>query len=186
MRLEQQLARLAEIGLELNDGITINDLLYSFNREDYERRPFDLVLFVLGIEVEREPWGRWMCSRVWNFDTECIATTGDYTQIVKRLCEISGQPNYLKDVSDCVDFDTGEAWLKYKVNDTQRNWLVEVDDDWADALTLSYVMDDIQRNDHRFYLKDNGQAMILFYLDQATAAALNKLTNNALQFVIPE
>jgi len=57
MRLEEQLAKLADLGLKLDDGITVDDLLYSFGREDYEKRPFDLILFVLGIEVEREPWG---------------------------------------------------------------------------------------------------------------------------------
>lgn len=36
MKLEQQLEKLAELGLPLNDGVTVDDLLYSFDREDYE------------------------------------------------------------------------------------------------------------------------------------------------------
>src|SRR5262245_56197794 len=116
MTLEQQLAKLAELGLKLDDGITVDDLLYSFGREDYEQRPFDLILFVLGIEVERAPWGRAVCSRVWNFDTECIVSTGDYVCIVKRLCQVAGQHDRLKELSDFVDIEAGNAWLKYKVN----------------------------------------------------------------------
>jgi hypothetical protein len=185
MTLEQQLARLAELGLKLDEGISIDDILYSFAREDYERRPFDLILFVLGIEVERAPWGRSVCSRVWNFDTECIASTEDYVSIVKRLCRVAGQPDCLKDVSDFVDIDAGIAWLKYKVGGTERNWPIEVNDDWADTLSLTYVMDDIQRDDNRFYFKDNGQAMVLFYLDPGTATKLNRLSNNALKPVLP-
>ncbi len=186
MTLEQQLAKLAEIGLKLDDGISIDDILHSFDRNAYEERPFDLVLFVLGIEVERAPWGRPVCSRVWNFDTECINSTGDYVRIVKRLCQVAGRPECLEDVKDFVDIDVGEAWLKYKVDGVQRNWPVEVNDDWADALTLNYVMDDIERDGYRFYFKDNGQAMVLFYLDSNAAAALNRLSGNALKPVLAE
>jgi len=184
MTLEEQLTTLANLGLRLDDGITVDDILCSFDRKDYEARPFDLILFVLGNEVEREPWGRPVCSRVWNFDTECIGGTGDYVHIVKRLCQVAGQPNCLEDVSDFVDIDSSEAWLKYKVDNTERNWDVEVNADWADTLTLSYVMDDIERDDCRFYFKDNGQAMVLFYLDTQTAQALNRLANNALKPVL--
>lgn len=184
MKLEEQLATLANLGLELDEGVTVDDLVYSFGREAYEEEPFDLILFVLGIEVEREPWGRSVCSRAWNFDTECINRTGDYVEIVNRLCRISGKPDRLKELSDFVDIDTGQAWLKYKVNDTERHWTVEVNDDWADTLTLRYVMDDIEQDGYRFYYKDNGQAMVLFFLDPQTAAELNKLSNNALAPVL--
>jgi hypothetical protein len=186
MTLEQQLAKLAELGLELDNGVTIDDVLFSFDRKDYEERPFDLILFVLGIEVERAPWGRSVCSRVWNFDTECITSTGDYVQIVKRLCQVAGQTDCLKDVTDFVDIDAGEAWLKYKVDGAERDWPVEVNNDWADTLTLNYVMDDIERDGHRFYFKDNGQSMVLFYLESDAAAELNLLSNNALERVLAE
>jgi hypothetical protein len=186
MTLEQQLAKLADLGLELDPDITVDDILYSFDRKDYEERPYDLILFVLGIEVERAPWGRPVCSRMWNFDTECIGSTGDYVRIVKRLCQVACQPDCLKEVSDFVDIDVGKACLKYKVNGAERNWPVEVNDDWADTLTLNYVMDDIERDGRRFYFKDNGQAMVLFYLDARTATELNRLSNNALKPVLAE
>lgn len=182
--LEQQLAKLAELGLKLDDGITIDDLLFSSDRKDYEERPFDLILFTLGIEVEREPWGRSVCSRAWDFDTECITSTGDYVQIVKRLCQVAGRPDCLKDVSDFVDIDGGKAWLKYKVDGTERNWSVKMEDDWADMETVSHVMNDIERDAHRFYFIDNGQAMVLFYLDSEKASELNRLSNNALKPVL--
>ena len=47
-------------------------------------------------------------------------------------------------------------------------------------------MDDIQRDGRRFYFKDNGQAMVLFYLDPGTAEELNRLSNNALKPALPE
>ena len=184
MKLEQQIAKLAELGFKLNEGITVGDLTREFDREEYETRPFDLILFFLGTEMEREDGWQPVCSRVWNFDTECIENSGDYTRIVKRLCEVADQPDYLKDVSDFVDGETGEAWLKYTVNGLPRNWDVEINDDWVDTLTIAYVMDDVEQGDFHFYSKDNGQAMVLFYLDPASAAELNKLSNNALEQTI--
>ena len=186
MTLEQQLESLAELGLTLNDAVTVDDLIYSFGRESYEERPFDLILFMLGAEVEREPWGRSVCSRVWNFDTECIYQTGDYVAIVKRLCDVANCGNRITSIEDFVDVDAGKAWLKYTIDGTERHWPIEVNDDWADRLTLSYIMDDIERDGFRFYFKDNGQAMILFYLDDSTARKLNELSNNALEIVNPE
>ena len=184
MTLEQQLAKLAELGFKLNDGITIDDILYSFGRAEYEEQPFDLILFVLGIEVERAPWGRWICSRVWNFDTECINSTGDYVRIIERLCQVAGKPNHLKNVSDFVDIEADKAWVKYKVDNTERSWDIEVNDDWADTLTLNYIMEDIEDNGCHFYFKDNGQAMVLFYLNTQIAMELNRLSNNALKPVL--
>jgi hypothetical protein len=186
IKLEEQLAKLAELGLKFDDGISIEDVLYSFDRKDYEERPYDLILFVLGIEVERAPWGRSVCSRVWNFDTECIDSTGDYVRIVKRLCRVAGRPDCVTDVNDFVDIEAGRAWLRYKVNGTERNWSVKVKDDWADTLTVKHVMKDIERDGYRFYFKDNGQAMVLFYLDSKMAADLNRLSNNALKPVLAE
>jgi len=186
MTLEQQLAKLAELGLTLEPGITVDDILCSFDRTDYEERPFDLILFVLGIEVEQAPWGRLVCSRAWNFDTECINGTGDYVSIVERLCQVAGQTGRVEDISDFVDIDAGKAWLKYKVNGMERSWSVEVNDDWVDAAAVNHVMEDIERDGCHFYLMDNGQAMVLFYLDAGSAAELNRLSNNALKPVLSE
>jgi hypothetical protein len=180
MILEQQLAALSELGIELNDGVTVDDLLYSFDRKDYEIEPFELILFVLGIEVEREPWGRWISSRAWNLDMECIVETGDYVQIVRRLCEISGQPNLIIDIEDFINLESGQAWLKYSVDGQTRNYSVTVDNDWADPNIITLIMADIERDGFRFYAKDNGQASIWYYLDADTAQKLNELADNAL------
>lgn len=157
MKLEQQLEALSEIGLRLNDGVTVDDLFYSFDRRKYEMKPFDLILFVLGIEVEREPWGRWICSSVWNFDMECIADAGDYVQIVKRLCELAGQPNLMTDIEDFVDLETGQAWLQYSVAGEARHYPVHVNNDWADPDVVAKIMSYIERDGFRFYAKDNGR-----------------------------
>lgn len=102
-------------------------------------------------------------------------------RIVKRLCELSGDPGYLTDLSDYVNLESGDAWLKYNKNDIKRDWNIEVCDDWADLMTVFDIMNDIERDGKRFYFKDNGQAMVLFYLDPANIAELNELSGDALK-----
>ena len=72
------------------------------------------------------------------------------------------------------------------VDGKTRNWTLDVQDDWADTLTLTYVMSDLERDGKRFYAKDNGQAMILYYLAEAHAAEINRLSNGALRAVTGE
>ena len=181
MTLEQQLQTLAEIGIQLNEAITIDDLLYSWGREEYEKNPFDLVLFMLGSEVEREPWGRRICDQAWNFDLERIEDDGAYVEIIENLCRVAGMPGLITDLEDSVDLENGEAWVRYTMDGQQRHHTVAVNNDWADTDTVSAVMEAIERDGKRFYAKDNGQAAIWFYLDADTAAKLNQLTGNALR-----
>lgn len=183
MTLEQQLAKLAELGLPLDPGISIDDLPYSYSRKDYEEAPFSLLLSVLGGEADQEPWDRPICSRAWNFDTVCINTTGDYVRIVKRLCQVAGQPDCLKDVTDFVDVAEGKAWLRYTINGTEKYRPIDVNEDWADVLTLKDVMEDIESEGRRFYFKDYGKIFALFYLDSPTATELNRLSKMGLKVV---
>ena len=181
MTLEQQLETLAQLGLKLNEGVTVDDLLYSWGRDEYENEPFDTILFMLGSEVEREPWGRNVCDRAWNFDVECIEDTGSYITIVQNLCRVAGMPDLITDLEDFVDIENGKAWLKYTIDGEKRNYTIAVDNDWADPETVGAVMDEIERDGKRFYAKDNGQASIWFYLDKETADKLNHMTENALK-----
>ncbi len=185
MKLETQLEKLAELGLVLNTGITIEDLLFSYDRDGFEKDPFECLLFAFGIEVEREPWGRRFCDRVWNFDTECIVATGDYVSIVQNLCLLSGDPDYLTDIVDYIDIAAGKCWLEYSIGDRRQHWTVEPNDDWADMMTITYVMEDLQRDGNQFYSRDNGQAMILVYLDPETASKLGDLCDEDIEPVIP-
>jgi hypothetical protein len=178
--LEQQLARLAELGLPLDEGVTVEDLLFSFDRPSYEQRPFDLVLFVLGIEIEREPWGRPVCPRAWNFDTECIAQPGDYVEIVERLCRVAGRPGLLGDVRDHVDLEGGEGWIEYGPQGSRRRVEVAVDEDWADLHALGCIMEEIEEEDRRFYYADNGQAVVLYSLEPRAAEELGRLAPTPL------
>jgi hypothetical protein len=143
MKLEAQLAELAALGLALEPDVTIDDLLCSFDRAQYEERPFDLVLFALGIEVERQPWGRPVCRRVWNFDAECIEGDGAYVAIVTALGWVAGATHRLSSVADHVDLDAGEGWVEYTLDGKRRHCDVEIQDDWADMQVVTQIMADL-------------------------------------------
>ncbi|MCQ0025566.1 hypothetical protein M4914_23260 [Streptomyces somaliensis DSM 40738] len=175
MELETQMSRLAELGLPLAPGRTVDDLLHSLPRDLFERRPYELLLSVLGAEVEREPWGRWFCDRAWNFDTECVHGPGAYVGIARQLCRTTGRPDAFTDLRDHVDLSSGEAWIEYTVDGRARHWSAEVHDDWADMLLVSYLMEDLERDGRRFWTRGGGQTVNLYFLDDATAHRVNGL-----------
>jgi hypothetical protein len=183
VKLEQQVAMLSDMGLRLNDGVTIADLEYSFEREKFEARPFDLLLFMLGVEVEREPWGRQFSAGAWNFDTECIGGTGSYVAIAERLCALAARPDAFSELRDHVDRDAGEAWVEYTVDGMRRRWTIDVDDDWADMMVVASMMSDLERDGRKFRAKDNGQAMVLYYLDDGATRRLAELAGEPLTTV---
>ncbi len=186
MRLEQQLQALEEFGFTLAPGVTIDDMLLVFDRKEYESKPFDVIFFTLGIELESEPWGRRYCRRIWNFDYECIYETGDYVRIVKELSAVAGKSDALRDVSDHVDLDGGTGWLKYSVAEVEQVWDVEIDNDWADPMVIAYVMGDLESDGRRFHGLDNGQATIICYLSDEQAEKLNRLSKGRWKPMVPE
>jgi len=178
MNLEDQIEKLASLGINLNKGITIDDLLLSWSREDYENKPFDLILFAYGSEVEVEPWGRYFCDQAWNFDLECIEDHGDYSAIVKNFHRITGESKKLTNLSDIVDLEAEKASLTYTINGAKKELEIVVDDDWADPKTVKIIMDDLREDGFDYYGKDNGQATVWFYLTPENANMLNEMAGN--------
>jgi len=176
--LEEQISQLSEIGISLSEGVTLEDLLISYPREEYESSPYDLILFVYGVEVEEPPWGRYICDRAWNFDVEAIEDNGSYVEIVNQFHRITGRAAQIENLSDQVDIEAGVASLSYIVDGTSRSLEPKVEDDWADPTTVDTIMKDLSSPGFSFYAKDNGQASIWFYLSEQEAKALNELANN--------
>lgn len=178
MKLEEQIEKLSEIGLVLNEGVSIDDLLISFSRDEYESTPFDLILFVYGIEIEEEPWGRFICDKAWNFDVEAIEDNGSYINIVKQFHRISGRSKCIERLADLVDVEKSHAELHYEIDGVERKFEPVVDNDWADAGVVEAIMNDLKEPGYDFYPKGNGQASIWFYLSERQALELNKIANN--------
>jgi hypothetical protein len=178
MILEEQIEKLSDIGVRLNEGVTVDDLLISYSREEYETSPFDLILFIYGVEIEAEPWGRFICDHAWNFDVEAIEDDGSYVEIVKQFHRISGKVKRIEGLKDSIDIEESHAELYYEVDGVKRTFEPVVDNDWADAQVVEAIMSDLRKPGYDFYPKDNGQASVWFYLSEQQALALNSLANN--------
>lgn len=181
--LEQQVADLANAGLHLNKGIAIDDLLHSFPREEFESAPYTTLLFMFGIEIEREPWGRYFSNVAWNFDYECIEGPGSYVAIVKELARITGRAEVVSNVSDNVDIDAPTATVTYTIGGRQKSIEAEINNDWADPEAVQTIARDVETaigDGRTYWAADNGQAVILFFITPETAAKVNALKNGAL------
>jgi hypothetical protein len=178
--LEEQVEILNELGIPLNDNVTIDDLLNSFDRDAYEDKPFDLILFTYGVEIESEPWGRKFSNKAWNFDLECIEDNGSYIDIVRNFALISNNLKNIENIQDFVDFEKEEAWVSYSINGIDKRYDAVFDNDWADPISVTSIMSDLTNEGFAFYAKDNGQASVWYYLDDKTAKKLNEYSKNAL------
>lgn len=174
--LEEQLARLASIGLVPNAGVTVDDFLRSFSREDYEAAPFDLVLFVFGIELEREPFGRFVSDVAWNLDTECVEGPGSYRAILENLCRIAGNPELVTEVVDEVDVTQDSGTIEYTIAGERRILSVQIHEDWADPEVVGQILADIEGElpGRRFYAKEDGQTSVWFALTPEQVEALRE------------
>jgi hypothetical protein len=179
--LEAQLAELATLGLALEPDASIADVLAMWGREAYEERPFDLLLFVLGVDVPRAPHGRTLSQRVWDFDTECVYGPGAYVKIVDHLVRLADAASRVTEIADDLKRGAKSGSLEYVLDGTRRRIEVRIDDDWADLSAVRRVMADLESGGRRFYARDNGQAMVLVYVDEASAARLAQLCGSALR-----
>ena len=55
--LKDQIDKLAELGITLNSGVELIDLLEENSEQSYESEPFDLLLLTLGGEIFKEAIG---------------------------------------------------------------------------------------------------------------------------------
>ena len=82
--IEQQLAHLAEIGIALNDGVTIDDLTSWTDREGIESEPYSRLVETLGYDLQRKPYTP-ISNSLWMCDYERIEDHGDYKAVIHRL-----------------------------------------------------------------------------------------------------
>lgn len=181
--LETQIEGLRQAGLTLAQGRTIEELLSSWSRKQYESDPYGLLLFMYGSEVEEAHEERVFCERGWNFDMECLSQAGDYMHAFERILAITGKPNLITAMSDTFRFDAEACEIRYMINDRERVLSAKVDNDWADYEAVAAFARDVETNigdGRRFWSADNGQAVILFFLTDAEAAKVNALRPETL------
>lgn len=181
--LKTQIEALAQAGLSLAPGRTIGELLTSWPRADYESDPYNLILVAYGSEVEEEPWGRFFCERVWDFDMECLVAAGDYARVFADIVRITGQPHLVTQLSDDFNIDAKTCEIRYTINGRANALTANVDNDWADyeaAAAFARALEIATGDVRHFWAADNGQASVLCFLTDEDAAKINALRPNIL------
>jgi hypothetical protein len=179
--LEDKLAVLEECGLALAPPFTVDDLLASWKREEYEAEGYDLVLVGLGMTEEQEPW-RDHCVNLWHFDTECIEDKGDYARIASRMAEMVQGGLPLEQIEDHVDVEAGKAWFSFVLGGARVRIDCAVDDDWVDTTIFGRFVDLLKKSDPSklfIYYDLGGQDCIIGCV---TKGQLSRLQEHGLAF----
>lgn len=134
--LEQQIDGLAACGIRLLPEIGSKPLQDSFDRENYEKEPYVLLLTVMGGELDVEPF-TYASDDIWHFDTECIEDHNAYVRIAQRFVDLAGSALPLQEISDYVEIEEGQAWLSFKLDGEEYKWTAVVEDDWIDPKIMS-------------------------------------------------
>lgn len=186
MKLKEQLQLLADVGLTLSEGLSINDLLISFSEKEFEERPFDLLLYMLGGEVEAEPYGRPFSSFACTIDMAGIHGDGDYTAIAKQFKRVAGDDHLFDVTKDHVDFENRTAQLRYEAGGSHRDFTPEVIDTWADPYVVTntiYLISYLQGEVKQWYLKANGNENVFYYVTKEQGEELIKLSQGAVDII---
>ena len=177
--LEEQIAVLKSVGIELKAGVTIDDVRNEDLATDYENDPYISLLCVMG-DAEN------LSADVWHFDAECIEGHGSYVYIAQQLAVLSDGALPLEQIEDEVDNDgilTGTAWLSFVLRGQPYKWELKIDDDWIDAevFTRFVQLHNQQNPSKRFIYFGLGQYGLIACATLQQLASLNQQTG--LEFV---
>ena len=177
--LEQQIGEFAAAGLPMLPGRTLEELLISWPRDEYESDPYQLLLFSYAGPVEREPFTEWFTGKGWNWDTECIGDTGSYVTVLREFERLTGEQIFTELSDDAHYASGGTAHITYAIKAGEtRKQSVELNHDWADTKAVFVILSEMERavgDDRHFYWADNGQAMLIYFITDEVGDALNKL-----------
>jgi hypothetical protein len=144
--LEEKLEALAKCGLHLDPQFTVDDLLESWPREQFEKPGFGMARIGLGMTEERPPW-RNHCFNVWHFDRECIEDHGDYERIAMRMMEMAQGSLPIERIEDFVDVCEKVAWLKLQFQGREIHIDCRVEDDWVDPRLFGRFVELLHQSD---------------------------------------
>lgn len=167
--LEDQLEELETFGIKLSEGITLDDLTHSVERKKLEGTPYQLLVHLLGADVDREPWDRPFSNAIWRFDAECIEGDVGYMTIVESIARIAGKLDLVEGLDASIDFDRSKATLNYTVAGVQRKFRPKVTGNWADPATVQSIVGDLADVDRGFYGIMDGQLTTIVSLSRDDA-----------------
>ena len=178
--LEEKLEALASCGITLRSEFSVDDLLSSWDRAEYEEPGFSMTLVGVGMTQEEPPW-KPRSDNLWHFDTECIEDHGSYVDIAKRMVEMAEGSLPLTDIEDYVDIEEGKAWLSFKLDGKTIKIDCAVVDDWVDSKVFGHFVR---------LLADKDPSKIYIYYDlggqDCIIGCLDRENYQKLRNIIPE
>jgi hypothetical protein len=177
MTLEDKLNALATCGISLKPEFSIDDLLSSWDRSDYEESGFNLTLVGIGMTQEEPPWTP-RSQNLWHFDTECIEDHGSYVRIANRMVELAEGSLPLTNIQDFVDIEEEEAWLSFELNGKAFKIPCEVQDDWVDPKIFGYfvcLLSKVDPSKIYFYYDLGGQDCIIGCISRENYSKLRNI-----------
>lgn len=185
MKVEAQMAALRECGITLRDGITIDDLLRDWTREEMERDSFGVLLCAMGAEHGPDYLVR-RSGQLCHIDPECIEDHGAYVRLARDVVEIMQGELPLKKLSDEVDIESHIARLQFELDDRLYRWELEVMNDWMDTTFYERFAALIAArgcNRRLVYLDAGGQDFFIAAIDPARLERLRQLTGRDWQLI---
>jgi len=183
--LEEKIEALAEIGVVVDPERTTEEMLESNDREAYEEKRFDSLLFTLANEVETGLGaGAYYTNQLYSFDTECIEGNGDYARIAMRFAEMFQDEFEIKGISDKVDWDNKAAELSFECGGKRYHKDLVMEDDWLDAKVFELfiqVANDMNSQRRLGFTDSGGQDIWLCVMTQSQMKVFNKLTGQNMR-----
>lgn len=181
---EEQLKTYEKLGFKLNDGITKETLLESYDKSDFEDDTWVLMYVTLGSTIEREPWTP-ITNDCWHFDAECIVDNGSYMEILENLKRISkGQLNF-ENIKDFVDIENEKAWVSFDFEGQHYKWNLRVVDDWVDGALFDKVQNlNLEANNSKkFTVYGLGQDGVIGYMSEKEMLEFKRMTNIRIKWL---
>lgn len=143
--IEQQIEKLAAIGVRLNPPFTAETLLEEFAREKFEERPYVGAIITMGGYKDGLP----LSDNIFHLDTESIEGSGDYAYIAERMRDLAQGDLPIENIHDHFDRENGDAWVAFDLSTSglqattddetrqKYEWHARVKEKWIDPEILS-------------------------------------------------
>jgi len=176
--LEEKIEALAVVGVVVDPERTIEEMLESNDRKEYEQDGFDSLLFTLANEVETGLGaGAYYTNQLYSFDTECVEGDGDYARIAMRFADMFKDNFEIKAIADKVDWDNKTAELSFECGGKRYRKEFELNDDWFDVEAFGlFIQASSDMNSQREigFTKSGGQGIWLCVMTPVQMKAFNK------------
>lgn len=177
--LETQLEKLNAYGIAVKPGVSADDLLENFSREELEQEPYTLLLPVLGgsrmvSEDVYEP----ISDNILFIDANCIESADIYLEILDRLQTMTGGALALENAAVSADEGEGAINVSFTLSGEDRLFTLaengtEIDADFFSAYNGLLREAGAAK---RIYLSVSSDSLLVIFMEKKSVKPFNKLT----------